>query len=67
MSNTLKNATLDELLLGHGIEFAGVIGKNGRLAGSKTQNHINLSNEQNEMFFMSCSLEQRMNQNFDYY
>lgn len=65
MSQTVNEMPLDEQILGHGIEFAGVISKNGRLVHSKTKNHINLSNEENEMFFMSCALEQRMHQDYD--
>lgn len=65
MSQTVKNVPFDERILECGVEFAGVISKNGRLAYCKTTNHVNLSNEEHEMFFMSCSLEQKMRQDCD--
>ena len=65
MSQSVKNVSFDEQILEHGIEFAGLITKNGHLIDCKTKNHINFSNEQKEMFFMSCSLQQRMHQDYD--
>jgi hypothetical protein len=56
---------LDEHMLEHGIDFVGLITKNGRLVASKEKNVLHLSREQKEMFFMGCSLQQRMNQEYD--
>ena len=56
---------LDEQTLGDGIDFVGLITKNGRLIGGNNKNRLNLSHDQEEMFFMSCSLQQRMNQDYD--
>jgi hypothetical protein len=65
MSQSVKNMSFDEQILDHGIEFAGLITKHGHLLDCKTKSRINLSNEQKEMFFMSCSLVQRMHQDYD--
>jgi roadblock/LC7 domain-containing protein len=64
MSQSIKNI-LDEQILDDGIEFAGMISKHGRLVDCKNRSHINLSKEQKEMFFMSCSLQQRMSEDYD--
>jgi hypothetical protein len=64
MSQTIEARHLDEHMLGDGIDFVGLITKNGRLVDCN-KNSLNLSKEQKEMFFMSCSLQQRMNQDYD--
>ncbi len=64
MSQTIEARHLDEHMLGEGIDFIGLITKNGRLVDCN-KNSLNLSKEQKEMFFMSCSLQQRMNQDYD--
>lgn len=65
MSQTIEAMHLDEQMLGEGIDFVGLITKNGRLVDCNNTNTLNLSPEQKEMFFMSCSLQQRMNQDYD--
>jgi hypothetical protein len=42
-----------------------MISKHGRLVDCQVRRHINLSDEQKEMFFMSCSLQQRMCKDYD--
>jgi hypothetical protein len=64
MSQTIEARHLDEHMLGDGIDFVGLVTKNGRLVDCN-KNSLNLSKEQKEMFFMSCSLQQRMNQDYD--
>ena len=64
MSKTINDVFDNEQILENGIEFVGVIGKNGRLVDCK-KNQIDLSDEQNEMFFMSCQLEENLKQDFD--
>ena len=65
MSQSTKSLHLDEHMLEHGIEFVGVIDRNGRLVACTEKDSLNLSKEQKEMFFMSCSLQQRMRQDYD--
>ena len=65
VSQTIEAIHLDEQMLGAGIDFIGLITKNGRLVDCNNKNSLNLSLEQKEMFFMSCSLQQRMNQDYD--
>ncbi|MFI5416338.1 MAG: hypothetical protein ACHQXJ_03195 [Nitrososphaerales archaeon] len=65
MSQTIEAMHLDERMLGDGIDFVGLITKNGRLVDCKNKNRLKLSKEQEEMFFMSCSLQQKMNQDYD--
>jgi hypothetical protein len=65
MSQSIKPLHLDEHILEHGIEFVGLINKNGRLVASKDITRIDLSKEQKEMFFMGCSFQQRMSQDYD--
>ena len=65
MSQTIEAVHLDEQMLGDGIDFIGLISKNGRLVDCNHKNKLNLTTEQKEMFFMSCSLQQKMNQDYD--
>jgi len=55
----------DEYVLGDGIEFVGLITRNGRLSAGNSPTKFNLSQEQMEMFLISCSLQQRMQQDYD--
>ena len=64
MSKTINDVFDNEPILERGIEFVGVIGKNGRLVDCK-KDQINLSDEQNDLFCMTCQLSQMMNQDFD--
>lgn len=52
-------------LLGHGVEFVGIINKQGRVIDHVCKNEINLSKEQMEMFFMMTSLNVSMQGDFD--
>ncbi|WP_133121011.1 hypothetical protein [Candidatus Nitrosotalea bavarica] len=65
MSQNIEAMHFDERMLGDGIDFVGLITKNGRLVDCNNKNSLNLSKEQKEMFFMSCSLQQKMNQDYD--
>ena len=65
MSQSIKPFHLDGQMLEQGIEFVGLINGLGRLVASSNKNSLNLSNEQEEMFFMSCSLQQRMRQDYN--
>jgi len=52
-------------LLGHGVEFAGFIDKQGHVIDYVCKNEINLSKEQKEMFFMMTSLNLSMQRDYD--
>jgi len=65
MSQSIEDLHLDECMLGEGIDFVGLITKNGHLVDYGNINSLNLSREQKEMFFMSYSLQQKMNQDYD--
>ena len=65
MSENITTLHFDEYMLGDGIEFVGLITKNGRLSAGNRQNKFNLSKEQMEIFLISCSLQQRMQQDYD--
>lgn len=65
MSQSIEALHIDESMLGDGIYFIGLITKNGNLTDCNNRNGLNLSKEQKEMFFMNCSLQQRMNQDYD--
>jgi hypothetical protein len=65
MYEIIQELHLDENKLEVGIEFVGLITKSGRLISSKEKNSLNLSKDRKEMFFMGCSLQQRMNQDYD--
>ena len=66
MSKNIEALHFDEQMLGNGVEFAGLVTKNGHLvAAGNDQNNFDLSKDQMEMFFMSCSLQQRMDQDYD--
>ena len=65
MAQSFKDLYLGDYNLEHGIEFVGLITKNGCLVDSQDKNGLNLSREQKEMFFMSCSLQQKMHQDYN--
>ncbi len=65
MSQNVEVACLDEYLLVPGIEFVGLVTRNGRLVDHRTKNGLQFSEEQKEMFFMSVSLYQTMQQDYD--
>jgi len=57
--------SLEEYHLGHGVEFLGLINKQGRLTNFAAKNELSISKEQKEMFFMSVSLNQAMLRDYD--
>jgi len=65
MSDNITTLHFDEHMLGDGVEFIGLITKNGRLSTGNGNNKFNLSKEQMDMFLISCSLQQRMQQDYD--
>jgi hypothetical protein len=65
MSQNVSVVRLDEYLLVPGVEFVGLVTGNGRLADYRTKNGLRFSEEQKEMFFMSVSLYQTMQHDYD--
>ncbi len=65
MSQNVEVACLDEYLLVQGVEFVGLVTRNGRLVDYKTKNGLKIPEDQKEMFFMSVSLYQTMQHDFD--
>ncbi len=65
MSQNIDLKSIESQLLGHGVEFAGFINKQGRVVDYACQNEINLSEEQKEMFFMMTSLNLSMQRDYD--
>jgi len=57
--------SLEEYQLGHGVEFLGLVSKQGRLTDYTAKNELGISKEQKEMFFMSVSLNQAMLRDYD--
>ncbi len=64
MSQNIQVGRLDEYLV-HGVEFVGLVAKNGRLIDHRSRNGLKFSEEQMEMFFMSISLHESMQHDFD--
>ena len=65
MSQNVEVVCLDEYFLVHGVEFVGLVTRNGRLVDYRTKNGVKFSEGQKEMFFMSVSLYQTMQQDYD--
>jgi hypothetical protein len=65
MSETTHALHFDDNIVGGGVQFVGLITKSGRLVAGETKNNFNLSKEQMEMFLITCSLHQRMQQDYD--
>ncbi len=65
MSQNVTIVCLDEYLLVPGVEFVGLVTGNGRLVDYRTKNGLKFSEEQKEMFFMSVSLYQTMQHDYD--
>ena len=57
--------SLEEYQLWHGVEFLGLVNKQGRLTDYAAKNDLGISKEQKEMFFMSVSLNQVMLRDYD--
>lgn len=55
----------DESILEDGIEFIGLINKQGRMENVLTKNGINLTNERMAMFSMGFRLQSSMQSDFD--
>jgi hypothetical protein len=64
MSQNIQIDCLDDYLVS-GVEFVGRVTKNGRLVDYRTRNSVLLSDEQKEIFFMSISLYESMQRDFD--
>jgi roadblock/LC7 domain-containing protein len=65
MSQNVEVTCLDEYLLVHGVEFVGLVTRNGRLVDYRAKNGLKFSEGQKEMFFMSVSLYQTMQHDYD--
>lgn len=55
----------DKSILGHGVEFIGLINKEGRMESSMCKNEINLTDERKEMFMMQFRLQSSMHKDYD--
>jgi predicted regulator of Ras-like GTPase activity (Roadblock/LC7/MglB family) len=65
MTQSIDLKSFENHLLVHGVEFAGIIDKRGRVIDHVCKNEINLSKEQKEMFFMSTTLNLSMQSDYD--
>jgi hypothetical protein len=65
MTQNIDLKSFESNLLGHGVEFAGFINKQGRVVDYVCKNEINLSKEQKEMFFLMTSLNLSMQRDYD--
>jgi hypothetical protein len=65
MTQSIDLKSFESNLLGHGVEFAGFINKQGRVVDYVCKNEINLSKEQKEMFFLMTSLNLSMQRDYD--
>ncbi len=55
----------DKSILEHGIEFIGLINKQGRVEDAIFNNDINLTSERKEMYMMELRLQSSMQSDFD--
>ncbi|MGI0073462.1 MAG: hypothetical protein ACREA3_06600 [Nitrosotalea sp.] len=65
MPQEIDLQSIENHLLGHGVEFAGFINRQGRIIDYACTTEINLSQEQKDMFFMATSLSLRMQRDYD--
>jgi len=65
ISQNVEVADLDEYITVPGVEFVGLVTRNGRLIDQRTKNGLKFSEEQKEMFFMSLTLYQSMQHDYD--
>ena len=65
MPQEMDLQSIESHLLGHGVEFAGLINRQGRIVDYACKNEINLSQEQKDMFFMATTLSLRMQGDYD--
>jgi len=64
-SQQIEVKSLDKYLLVDGVEFVGLISKNGRLVDCKSKNNLCFTKQQEEMYFMSISLYHSMQRDYD--
>ena len=55
----------DKSILGEGVEFIGLINKEGRMESSMCKNEINLTEDRKEMFLMQFRLQSSMQRDYD--
>ena len=55
----------DKSILGDGVEFIGLINKEGRMESSMCKNEINLTEDRKEMFLMQFRLQSSMQRDYD--
>lgn len=55
----------DKSILGEGVEFIGLINKEGRMESVLCKNEINLTEERKEMFLMQFRLQSSMQRDYD--
>ena len=55
----------DKSMLENGVEFIGLINKEGRMESSLCRNEINLTEEKKEMFLMQFRLQSSMQRDYD--
>ena len=55
----------DKSILGEGVEFIGLINKEGRMESSMCKNEINLTEDRKEMFMMQFRLQSSMHKDYD--
>src|SRR3989338_298778 len=55
----------DKSILGKGVEFIGLINKEGRMESALCKNEINLTAEKKEMFLMQFRLQSSMQRDYD--
>ena len=55
----------DKSILEQGVEFIGLINKQGRVESTLYKNEINLTKEKKEMFFMGLRLQSSMQSDYD--
>ncbi|HXX05613.1 MAG TPA: DUF6659 family protein [Candidatus Bathyarchaeia archaeon] len=65
MTQQIDSQSIENHLLGHGVEFAGYVNKQGRIVDYACKNEINLSQEQKDMFFMATTPSLRMQGDYD--
>ena len=65
MPQEMDLKSIESNLLGHGVEFAGFINRQGRVVDYGCKKEISLSEEQKDMFFMATSLSLAMQRDYD--
>jgi hypothetical protein len=65
MLQSIDPKSIESHLLEYGVEFAGLINKQGRVIDFMCKNEINISKEQKELFFMSTAYNLSKQKDFD--